>query len=455
MSIFDLNFPQEDGAARHCQDLLGSQSGLHGRARLRCAAQRRNNGEWHNVMSVVQVFPRGKEPAAEKSWGYAEFRLFELWLGTHEAVDLLRLPGEHERALDSHKVKLHCGFHNLTLHSGENEYSMLPGYLYQGSRFAGVGVSSEPLVAFDQPFFSGGLGALRQWFGFDVQQSDSRFGSMVVFVPECRARLAAVSAKAGKVVIKPEITMGKPEDYCVKGAWTFAGKSSPYERAIGPEIVLDVPLGAEALQVYLIGRDNNLYDFHDESRFWHGQRKRVLTELKSVDEGDTVQKALRSGESDTVEFKPFIEEGHPKKNELVESVIAFSNTQGGVIILGVNKNCIPDGIDTEEAYKKAYQKAGSREKLLENYKGWIRRLVSDNLTKTVELDIREAALDSHLLLVISVPEGDHKPYANAFTKEIKIRRGANNVIPDPDTELPKLFQRDDGGPLGRILGGRF
>ena len=51
-----------------------------------------------------------------------------------------------------------------------------------------------------------------------------------------------------------------------------------------------------------------------------------------------IDKILRSGESLTVEFKESFD------RESLETVVAFANTRGGIILIGVDNNGIVKGI---------------------------------------------------------------------------------------------------------------
>ena len=62
-------------------------------------------------------------------------------------------------------------------------------------------------------------------------------------------------------------------------------------------------------------------------------------------------------------------------------------------------------------------------------------------------------IDGHTVIMLAVPEGDLKPYAHVTSNTIYIRRGANNVIPHPDHDLPQLL-RGREEPIFRLFGGK-
>jgi predicted HTH transcriptional regulator len=56
----------------------------------------------------------------------------------------------------------------------------------------------------------------------------------------------------------------------------------------------------------------------------------------------------------------------------------------------------------------------------------------------VSLSIEVHEVDGSLVLSIDVPEGAAKPYFMLTRKIVLVRRGANNVVADPDRDLPSL-----------------
>ncbi len=441
---FQTYFRKKEEAASHFKNLLASQLGLLGKARMRCVAQLTDLG-WLNVVTLVHVFPQGQEPKSVKSWGYPTFRLLEKWLELDELEALVALGESREIDFDGFGLKSDGGFHQAQLLPSENQYSVLPGFLYEKSRNGHNPITSDPLYSFEEQFFPNGNEAIRNWIG--VGEQNAMFGSNIagafmIFVPECRARLESIIVRDKKIIVRTSLTQGVPTDLRIKGGWVLAGAHQQYDHPFQEELLLAVPEGAETLQIYLLGK-GVLYDYHDEMPYRPRTRKRVLGGLLGKPGLERAVTAIKTGEGKTIEFKPFIEPSHPKGDEIAETVIAFSNSVGGVLLIGVNKNCRPIGIE-RDIHERARKASASFEDEFENYKGWIKRLIGDKISKSVVLGFDEARVDNHLILVLEVPEGKEKPYANAETNQIYIRRSSNNVIPDPETELPALFKKDQG-----------
>jgi len=155
---------------------------------------------------------------------------------------------------------------------------------------------------------------------------------------------------------------------------------------------------------------------------------------------EVVSKAIRLGEGEMIEFKPYIALRSEKQNELITTAIAFSNTKGGAILIGVDNHCLIKGIEKDLRKASRHHEQGI-EQALQEYIGSVRQTIGGGVTRTMVLEISQLEIQGHRVVVVQVPEGTEKPYANVLTKAIHIRRGANNVIPDPDTELPQLLSR--------------
>ena len=140
---------------------------------------------------------------------------------------------------------------------------------------------------------------------------------------------------------------------------------------------------------------------------------------------------IEKGENSHVEFK----ENIPKNTkEFVESVIAFSNSEGGIILIGVADNCKIVGIQQEDiaTHFKSLNEQGVRQ--------WFYNVIRDNCEPTPEItdnDIKIIEVDGKKIVWIKVPAGEDKPY---FVKGIGpyIRAGSSDRIMTR-LELSKIF----------------
>jgi ATP-dependent DNA helicase RecG len=101
---------------------------------------------------------------------------------------------------------------------------------------------------------------------------------------------------------------------------------------------------------------------------------------------------IQKGENSTVQFKERITDGYDISKELV----AFSNTKGGVLIIGVNDK-------TKELNGLTYEEIQATSTLLAN-------VASDQIKSPIYLFTETIKVGGQILIVATVKEGSNKPY---------------------------------------------
>ena len=111
---------------------------------------------------------------------------------------------------------------------------------------------------------------------------------------------------------------------------------------------------------------------------------------------DQLLHIIEQGESETIEFKTSY------SKEVIESIIAFSNTKGGRVIIGINNNKIV-GIDISD----------------ESTQNWINQ-IKQNTTPQVIPDVDIFDVDNKKLVIFNVIEYPVKPvsYRNKYFKRV-------------------------------------
>ncbi len=126
---------------------------------------------------------------------------------------------------------------------------------------------------------------------------------------------------------------------------------------------------------------------------------------------------IKQGESKTLELK----ESLPKNDHIAKTVIAFSNTSGGKLIIGVNDNREIIGIDDTMVF---------------DMQDKIASIIADNCSPGIMPEIYSVNMGGKLVLVIEVVRGNMKPYflkSQGKTDGTYIRIGATNRTADLDT----------------------
>jgi len=131
----------------------------------------------------------------------------------------------------------------------------------------------------------------------------------------------------------------------------------------------------------------------------------------------TLAEQIQQGEDKKLELKETL----PKNENIAKTVIAFSNTAGGKLVIGVADNHDIIGVDDSQIF---------------NMQDKIASIIADSCSPTIIPEIYNINIKGKLILVIEVVRGNLKPY---FLKKqgkadgTYIRIGATNRVADLET----------------------
>jgi hypothetical protein len=112
---------------------------------------------------------------------------------------------------------------------------------------------------------------------------------------------------------------------------------------------------------------------------------------------------IQQGENKSVEFK----NQKVKADSLAKEIIAFANSDGGTILIGVND----DGIDDQKT----------------NYEEWIANISRNNIIPSIESKYFGVEIENKKVGVMMISKGQDKPYQTTSGKYY-IRIGSTNRI---------------------------
>jgi ATP-dependent DNA helicase RecG len=136
---------------------------------------------------------------------------------------------------------------------------------------------------------------------------------------------------------------------------------------------------------------------------WREEGEGVLTERPE----EEIRSLLKAGESQNLEYKQHVDDEN-KKNDFIETVVAFLNTNRGIILLGVQD----DG------------SAVGSQKNAED----IQKLIHDSCDPPPkDIKIEEKKISRNRVILVDVPEGDEKPYQSKRDKNFYIRHNASDM----------------------------
>ena len=124
------------------------------------------------------------------------------------------------------------------------------------------------------------------------------------------------------------------------------------------------------------------------------------------------------GEDSTIEFK---REMPPQRNNLADEIAAFANTQGGIILIGIDDNREIVGIEPQN---------------LDNVEKTVVEICEDSIEPTVPIFTEKLRLDGKNLLKVEIPRSFfvHKTHNGYYTRREKTKKEMSTQ------QLAQLFQ---------------
>ena len=139
-------------------------------------------------------------------------------------------------------------------------------------------------------------------------------------------------------------------------------------------------------------------------------------------ESSEVLDIINRGESSRVQFK----ERMPHIDSMAYELIAFSNSEGGMIIFGVNdKTGELNGLNFQE---------------IANMNTQLANIASNNILPPIFLETETVTVNGNNLVVVTVPQGVGKPYKDR-SGNIFMKNGSDKRKVTSNNELASLLQR--------------
>lgn len=305
---------------------------------------------------------------------------------------------------------------------------------------------SDPVVGKGMRPYASGVQAVLDWvWGRGGPENHlPHENALVVVVPDYRCRIKTAEWRRGRataVVEGPEEGLELQVLAQERGSHFPCATLTDLPR--GEPLEVAVPAETERVELYLVRATGELAS--------HVVLHSAGEEFEAKPGRPTVEEQARAdmrGEGQHVEFKPFIEPKHQKEHEVARSIVAFSNTEGGRLYIGVTKEGVPEGDAALRRIAKADGDAAIK-KLVD----WVRSLAAEKVKPDPNLEVQVIRVSGETVILVSIAAGNSPPYST-HSNDIFIRSGATNRKPDPRTELPHLGATR-GGSLATVLGKRF
>lgn len=382
--------------------LVDAQAEWYGTALLQTVLVCKDDGKWANFFTKVSMVHRGEQTIAKRCLDYGSLAICEVPVEVEAGITLLRnmveqgklvIPEFAEIPLEGTFVYL---FEKNYLHSRHEQLSIeWPANVFtfdadQG--FRGY-VQGGTLVAKSLPLYPDPYSAIENELRVDLRKYESWQNKIVFLVPNYMAKISHVSIGTSRLRVCVETLEASFGDLIGKLYVDYPIGSESADFAFHSDIA-DVSLRDRPSQIwlYLLDRDKgNVLDYRRVRLSWGRPPSQEGVTLDIT--LDDLREIIQQGENETVEFKLQAKGRDPSGDEFLETVVAFTNSQGGIIFVGVDDNRNVAGVSNASNTKKAVE-------------GLIRHRCDP--VPQYELDIRK--IDEKSVVLVSIFEGKHKPY---------------------------------------------
>ncbi|GAW86435.1 ATP-dependent DNA helicase RecG [Bathymodiolus platifrons methanotrophic gill symbiont] len=127
---------------------------------------------------------------------------------------------------------------------------------------------------------------------------------------------------------------------------------------------------------------------------------------------------IQQGENASIEFK----EELPRPESIAKEIIAFANTQGGTLLVGVSDDGKVRGVLEQQ-----------------NFEEYFSNIARNNVIPAINVITQMINYENKNVIVVTIPKGKDKPY-QTLNHQFLIRIGSTNRVAT-QSELMRLFQQ--------------
>jgi hypothetical protein len=349
----------------------------------------REKDSWANIVTLIVPICTGEHiPQTEKS-DYGAFALLKTTISIEELIKLVsQLP--EKNTMDVTFADMNIIIKGNYLGSCER-YDSGVGWINIGWGFekyqykAQCGGESGALISVDLPLYTDSRSVRREFIGINPDLHSDAHG-IFFCLPNYEARIREINVSTTTLKVSIDTKTEIATDIIGKLSYVkdkTVRKADIYFKD-NTSNTMDLQFEPQQIHIMLLSRKSG--DVLDERQFdfsWALPRG-VMIDIPDYE----LLELVKNGENQTVEFKEKMCDGH----EFAETVVAFANSNGGIIILGVNDNSEIVGLDKR------------------SHKEPITNAISKHCDPTIDYELEERVLDKKKLLLIKVMEGKDKPY---------------------------------------------
>lgn len=411
-------------AAQQIIRIIGARRDTYDSATMAVALSKSREEKWYLSFGLLEFLHKNEKVPDEFTYDYGNFVLIRRLIDIPAAIQVIN------SAFQEHILRLHpypdihvdTQLPQITFVESNKSYSYVisewPMTFFSASMGQSIAdIPMEALSGLGLPLFPDGHEAIRSLFGLYLPDGysarlDKHFD---ILVPDYRARITNLRLAEGKASVDVQVGAISERDLVAKFFCRGAKGSHSSDDIVvnAAQATYKVDERPQQVVVQLLSRVSG--ERIDEKTY--NYRYPIQAGVTIEDIETRLLDVIGGGENEQVEFKK--ELNKKSQRGFLRTIVAFANTTGGMILLGVKDSGEISGfkIDTDD----------------------VENLVSEFCDPPIRVQVSSVELHNLPMTVVRVQEGTNKPYLFK-DKGIFVRRGGSSRQ-IRRVELDELYQR--------------
>lgn len=408
--------PSFEEVKKEILGIIDKRRNTYGKVLAQSAILRRE-GRWRNIVTKLLPLYVGEKPGKLEKLDYGEFAIIESLISLGNLSKLIKSLSQEKDttiSIDNYEIEIKVGsFSSGYEYDSGSDYLnvgwFFKSFVFSCSRESRIG----PLVSPKLPLFPDSNDAIKKHIGIDLAVSSSNYG-IAICLPSYYARITEVRLGPTELSIAMEPKATKINDVIAKCYFERENET------MQDDVVFSTNRGQifigfrpERAHIALVSiSKNEILDVRRFSSSWTLPQD-VIIDIPEFE----IRRLIEHGETNTVEFKSKIDD----IEEFVESVVAFANTEGGVILLGVR----------DDAYVCGLSEKDNKER--------VESIIRSHCVPYPKYECSERQLYDKKILLVRVEEGNDKPYT-VRQRGAFVRAGSSDRIAER-YELDEIYRQ--------------
>lgn len=376
---------------------------------------------WKNIVTKIVPLYKNEKNTSTETLDYGDFVMLEEIISVNDlAKKLEQLISEEKFTIKGYTLQKDESiyFEKVRLIESRDElfnfnvWWSADWYMVHINERSRTHIPTEPLLELKNPLFPDAYQAIRSWIGLDLQEREGLIGKIIILLPNYRAKIKSVKINSKQLDLEIETKEIVLKNLLGK-VWCEGEEGEETQEDISfdqPQKTILLEYTPKDVYVYLLSKSKG-----EVIDYWQRLSRRFPKEMRTDMTTDEIFELIKKGENQEVEFK---EEG-VEPNKLAKELVAFANTNDGIILIGVDDEGSIKGVDDAKRFEEK-----------------IRDIAQNNCNPSIQLETREYDINNKKILGIFVSQGSNKPYQRN-DRRFFVRRGSTSRSPDP-TEVKEL-----------------